>query len=196
VQGRFSWQITSKEVSNLAITKEKKHELVSEYVDLLQNSHAVVFVQLQGLTVGQVTDLRTRIRETGGKYHVVKNTLFRLALREADMVVPDTIQGPIAVTFCPEDVAPVVKAVADFGKGMEGRTFSIVGGIIEQEALAAEQAQALSSMPTKDQLFAQILAGLNAPGSQLVGVLTGGIRQVLSVLQARVEQLEGGEAAA
>jgi large subunit ribosomal protein L10 len=180
----------------LAITKEKKHELVGEYVDMLQDSHAVVFVQLQGLTVGEVTDLRTRIREAGGKYHVVKNTLFRRALREADMVVPDTIQGPIAVTFCPEDVAPVVKVVEDFGKSVEGRMFSIVGGIIEQDALAAEQAQALASLPTKDQLFAQILAGINAPGTQLAGVVASGIRQVLSVIQARVEQLEGGEAAA
>ncbi|MBN1642633.1 MAG: 50S ribosomal protein L10 [Anaerolineae bacterium] len=179
----------------MAITKEKKQALVSEYVDLLRDSHAAVFVQLQGLTVGEVTDLRNRIREAGGKYHVVKNTLFRRALRETDMVVPDTIQGPLAVTFCPEDIAPVVKVVEDFGKTMEGRVFSIVGGIVEQETLTVEQARALSSLPTKETLFAQVLATINAPGTQLAGVIASGIRQVLSVIQARVEQLEGEAAA-
>ncbi len=180
----------------MAVTKEKKESLVAEYVDLLQDSYATVFVQLQGLSVNEVTALRNRIREVGGKYHVVKNTLFRLALREANMVVPDAIRGPIAVTFCPEDVAPVVKALEDFGKNVEGRTFSIVGGILEQEVLGAEEAQALASLPSKEMLFAQILAGINAPGTQLVGVVASGIRQVLNVLQARVAQLEDGEAAA
>jgi len=181
----------------LAITKEKKASLVQGYVDLLDDSSAVVMIQLLGLSVAEVTDLRTKIREAGGKYSVVKNTLFRLALAQRDMPVPEAITGPIAVAFCPEDIAPVVKVVDDFAQDLgDDRTFEIVAGIVESDELGAKAAKALASLPTKNTLYAQILAGLNAPSSQVVGVMAGGIRQVLNVLQARVDQLEESEAAA
>ena len=97
----------------MAITKDRKQELVQEYVDSLRDSQAVVFVQSRGLTVAEVTDLRSKLREVGGKYSIVKNTLFRLALDQAEMPVPDAITGPIAAMYCPEDLAPAVKVIAD-----------------------------------------------------------------------------------
>jgi large subunit ribosomal protein L10 len=177
----------------LAITREKKEELVEQYVGLLRDSHAVVFVQSQGLSVSEVEQLRNRIREIGGNYAVIKNTLFRLALEQSDMAVPAMIAGPLAVTFCPEDVAPVDGFAKTIGAD---RGFAIVGGMLEGEVLDAQKAQSLASLPTKEILFAQILAGIHAPGSQLVGTIANGVRQVLNVLQARVDQLQGTEAAA
>jgi large subunit ribosomal protein L10 len=180
----------------LAITKEKKQMLVEKYCDLLGNSEAAVFVKSRGLSVAEVTELRGKIREVGGSYSVVKNTLFRLALAQADLPVPDAITGPISVSFCPEDIAPVVKAIRDFAKKVDDREFEIVGGIVGRDLLDAHAAAALASLPTRDVLFAQLLAGINAPGTQLAGVVASGIRQVLYVLQARVDQLQEGEAAA
>ena len=75
----------------MAITKEKKQVILEGYVSSLENSEAVVFVYSRGLTVAEVTDLRNKIREVGGKYSVVKNTLFRLALSQVDWPVPDAI---------------------------------------------------------------------------------------------------------
>jgi large subunit ribosomal protein L10 len=180
----------------LAISKEKKQEMLDRYVGLLENSNAVVFIRSQGLSVTEVTSLRSRIREVGGTYGVVKNTLFRRALTQLGMPVPEVIAGPISATFCPEDIATVVTAVTEFAKRVEDREFEIVGGIVDRQELDAAKALALSSLPSKDTLFAQILAGINAPGAQLAGVLASGIRQVLNVLQARVDQLQEGEAAA
>ena len=193
----------------MAITKEKKQVILEGYVSSLENSEAVVFVYSRGLTVAEVTDLRNKIRETGGKYSVVKNTLFRLALSQTDRPVPDLIQGPIAATYCPDDIAPTVKAITDFAKGLDdAREFEIVGGLVGQDVLDPKGAKALASFPTKDTLYAQILAGMNAPGTQLVGVVAGGIRQTLNVLQAsgiqqvynvlqaRIAQLKEGGAAA
>jgi large subunit ribosomal protein L10 len=180
----------------LAITREKKEELVEGYVDLLKNSQAVVFIRLQGLSVAEVTDLRSRVRDVGGSYSVIKNTLFKLALTQVDKPVPDLLNGPISATFCPEDFASVVRVINEFARGMGDREFGIVGGIIEQETLDATAAKALASLPSKEMLFAQILAGINAPGTQLAGVVASGIRNVLNVLQARVDQLQEGEAAA
>jgi large subunit ribosomal protein L10 len=184
-------------IGNLAITREKKENLVEQYVGLLKDSHAVVFVQSQGLSVPEVEQLRNTVRDRGGNYSVIKNTLFRLALEEAKMKVPAIMTGPLAVTFCPEDLAPVVKAIDDFGDEIgDDRDFSIVGGILEGEVLDAERARSLASLPSKDVLFSQILAGLNAPGSQLVGTIANSVRQILNVLQARVDQLEEAESAA
>jgi large subunit ribosomal protein L10 len=180
----------------LAITREKKEELVSEYVDLLEQSSAVVFVRSRGLSVAQVTALRSKMRETGSKYHVVKNTLFRRALTDAKMSVPDVFTGPVTVAFCPEDIAPAVKAINDFTVGLGDVEFEIVGGIVGDDVLDAMRAKALASLPTKDVLFAQILAGMNAPATQLVGAVAAGIRQILNVLQARVDQLEESGSAA
>jgi large subunit ribosomal protein L10 len=181
----------------LAITRERKEELVEEYVGLLRDSHAVVFVQSRGLSVPEVEQLRDRVREIGGNYTVIKNTLFRLALKQSDMKVPGILEGPLAVTFCPEDVAPVVQVIDGFAGEMgDDREFAIVGGLFEGEVLSAQKAQSLATLPSRETLFAQLLAGINAPGSQVVGAIANGVRQVLNVLQARLDQLEGTEAAA
>jgi large subunit ribosomal protein L10 len=192
----------------LAITKEKKQELLEGYVDSLNGSDAVVLVQSRGLTVAEVTELRNKIRETGGKYSVVKNTLFRLALEQAGKPVPDHVEGPIAAMFCPEDIAPTVKALTEFAKELGEREFEIVGGIVGTSVVDGKGAEALASMPTRDTLLAQILRTINAPGTQTAGVLASSIRQVLNVLQAsgaqqvynvlqaRVQQLKEEGAAA
>jgi large subunit ribosomal protein L10 len=192
----------------LAITKEKKDQLLQMYVSLLGDSQAIVFVGSGGLTVAEVTQLRTKIRETGARYHVVKNTLFRRALMQADMPVPEFLVGPTAIAFCVEDIAPVVKAIEDFAKDLQEREFEIVGSIVGQDLLDSDGAKALADLPSKDMIFAKILGSLSAPGTQLSGLLSSSIRQmlnllqagtsrqILGLLQARIAQLEKGEAAA
>jgi large subunit ribosomal protein L10 len=180
----------------LAFTREKKQELVQEYVDLLRESPAVVFVASRGLTVAEVTQLRTKMRETGSRYHRVKNTLFSQALQQAGMPVPKVLTGPVSVAFCPEDIAPAVKAIVDFDASLGEREFEITGGIVENQVLNAERAKALATMPSKDTLFAQILAGIQAPAGQVTGLVANSIRQILNVLQARVDQLQEADAAA
>lgn len=180
----------------MAVTKERKEAVLQEYLDSLEGSHAVVLVHARGLTVAEVSELRNKIREVGGKYSVIKNTVFRLALTQKDMPVPESLSGPLAATFCPEEIAATVKVIQDFGRTHEDKEFRIIGGIVETQALDATQAVALSSLPGKNVLFVQILGSLNAPAGQMLGVVTSGIRQILNVLQARVDQLQESEAAA
>lgn len=192
----------------MAITREKKNQLLQMYVSLLGDSQAVVFVSSRGLTVAEVTQLRTKIRETGAKYHVVKNTLFRRALDQAGMPVPEFLTGPMAIAFCVQDIAPVLKAIQDFAKALDEREFQVTGGIVGNDVLDADGAKALADLPSKDMLFAKILGSLNAPGTQLTGLLSSSIRQmlnllqagtsrqILGLLQARIAQLEKGDATA
>ena len=190
----------------MAITRERKTELLQMYATLLGDSQAVVFVSARGLTVAEVTRLRVKIRETGAKYHVVKNTLFARALTQAGTPVPEFLTGPVSIAFCVEDIAPVIKAIEDFANDLDEREFEIVGGIVGTDVLDSAGAKALADLPSKDTLFAQILVGLNAPGTQLTGLLATSVRQILNVLQAstgqqilnllqaRIEQLEKGQA--
>jgi large subunit ribosomal protein L10 len=126
---------------------------------------------------------------------VIKNTLFRRALMEAGMPVPDTLAGPVAVAFCPEDIAPTVKAINNFGNSLAQEDFGIIGGIIGNDVLDATGAKALADLPSRDMLFAQVLAGIGAPANQLAGTIASGIRQVLYAIQSRVDQLQEQEAA-
>jgi large subunit ribosomal protein L10 len=124
------------------------------------------------------------------------------------MPVPDFVQGPLSVAFCVEDIAPVVKAINEFAEGLGERPFKIKGGIVDADVLDSEGAKALADMPSKEVFFAQILSSIQAPGSQLVGVLSSALRetvtvlqaaagrQLVNVLQARVDQLKEGSAAA
>lgn len=178
----------------MAITKEKKNQLLQTYVSLLGDSQAVVFVSARGLTVAEITQLRTRIRESGAKYRVVKNTLFRRALDQAGMPVPEFIRGPVSIAFCVEDIAPVVKAIQDFSNALGDREFEITGSIIDNDILGPEQAGALADLPSKATLFAQILAGINAPAAQVTNIVANTVRHILNVLQARIDQLDEGEA--
>ncbi len=192
----------------MAISKEKKAQLLETYVSLLGDSQAIVVVSSLGLTVAEVTQLRVKIRESGARFHVVKNTLFRRALTQAGMPVPDFVEGPLSVAFCVEDIAPVVKAINEFADDLGERPFEIRGGIVDADVLGPDGAKALADMPSKEVFFAQILSGIKAPGSQLVGVLSsvlretvtvlqaGAGRQLVNVLQARVDQLKEGSAAA
>ena len=192
----------------MAISKEKKAQLLETYVSLLGDGQAVVMVSALGLNVSEVTQLRVKIRESGARFHHVKNTLFRRALTQAGMPAPDFVQGPLTVAFCVEDIAPVVKAINDFAKNLGERPFEIMGGIVETDVLDSAGAKALADMPSKEVFFAQILSGIQAPASQLVGVLSNTLRQTVTVLQAgagrqlvyvlqaRVDQLKEGSAAA
>jgi large subunit ribosomal protein L10 len=192
----------------LAISKEKKAQLLETYVSLLGDSQAIVVVSYLGLSVAEVTRLRVKMRESGARFHVVKNTLFRRALTQAGIPAPDFVRGPVSVAFCVEDIAPVVKAINEFAEDLRERPFEIRGGIVETDILDAEGAKALADMPSKEVFFARILSGIQQPGNQLVGVLSntlrqtvtvlqaGAGRQLVNVLQARVEQLKEGSAAA
>lgn len=178
----------------MAITKERKQELVAQYAELLSRSKAVIFTEYRGMTNAQMTALRRALREVGGAHHVTKLSLLKLALAEAGYPLPDdALKGaPIAVSFCLEEVPPVAKALADQAK--ENELLVLRGGLMGSNWLSAEDVRALAELPPLDVLRAQLIGLLDAPAANLVGVIQAGVAQIVNVLSAYVEQ--GGEAAA
>jgi len=173
----------------LAISKQRKDELVAQYVEQLKQSQGIILTDYRGLNVGDMSEIRNAMRPAGGKFQVVKNRLLALALKEVGMSLPEEwLIGPTAIGFCPDEAPLVAKVLTDAAKKLE--TMRIKGGLVDTSVMSAEQLRAIANLPPRDVLLAQVLGTINAPASQMAGVVASGIRQVLNVLQAYVDKLE------
>ena len=174
----------------MAISRQKKEELVAQYVTLLTNSQVTIWADYSGLRVSTLSGLRDQLRKYGVRMHVAKNTLLRRALEQVGLPMPEEyLEGPTAVIFLEESIAGPARILTDFARA--NKEFEIKGGLTASAILARSQVDELAHLQSKDVLLAQVLAGLQAPISGLVNVLAGTFRGLLYVLQARAEQLEG-----
>ncbi|HID89215.1 MAG TPA: 50S ribosomal protein L10 [Anaerolineae bacterium] len=178
----------------MAISRERKEELIQQYVERLNQSQGVILADYRGLRVVEMEQLRRAARESGGVLQVVKNRLLKRALAEAGLSLPDEwLQGPTLVAFCTDEMPATAKAMVDFAKDVPALV--IKGGLLEGAILSDEQVKDLAHLPSREVLLSQVLGTINAPASQVAGVVASGIRQVLNLLQAYVDKLEGGASA-
>lgn len=178
----------------MAITKERKTNLVKEYADLIQKSEGMILVEYRGLDMKGMGPLRTKVREASGELHVVKNTLARLALQQAGWSVPDELfTQTTAVGFAFKDVPGVAKVLT--GLARESEFVKIKGGLLGSQVLTSKQVEALAELPPLPVVRAQLLGLLAAPASGLAGVIASGVRQVVNVVKAYSEK-EAAAAAA
>lgn len=190
----------------MAITRARKEELLEEYRQQAADSSGILLAEYTALSVPQMQKLRHQIREQEGALYVVKNTLFRIAMEEQDVDVPEAfITGPTLAAFCHQDVPPVAKILRDYTKEAEEGRFRVKGGFMSGQPLSEEAALAVADMPSREELMAQVLRTINAPATQVVSVLTNGggkpmvnvvasgVRQVVNVVKAYVTKLEEAE---
>jgi large subunit ribosomal protein L10 len=162
--------------------------LVEQYTELLTQSRGIILTDYRGLRVQEMEQMRRSVRDAKCDIHVVKNRLMKLALAEADLSVPDEwLNGPTAIAFCHSDMPPVAKTLSEFA---EDALLSIKGGLLEAEILSSEQVDALAKLPSREVLLGNVLGTINAPATQMAGVVASGIRQVLNVLKAYADKLE------
>jgi len=179
----------------LALTKERKTELVAEYRNLFQKSQALVLADYRGLPMSDLSALRGKVREASGEFHITKNSLAEIALKEAGLPAPgEFFAGPTAVGFAFGDPPGLAKAIVDFAK--ESQFVKIKGGLLGNRILTAEDVEALASLPPLPVLQAQLLGLISAPASRLAGVIAGGVRQVVNVVKAFADKNEEGAPAA
>lgn len=167
----------------MAFSKERKKEIVATYQDWLGNSQAVFLAEYTGLSVKDMDALRDKVREVGGEFHVIKNTLGKIAFEESGYQVPeDLFLGSTAAGFAFEDAPAMAKALDDFSKSVGFLQFK--GGYLEKDMLSMEEIKSLATLPPLPVVQAQLLSTLIAPASQLVRTLAEPARQVAAVLQA------------
>ena len=171
----------------MAFSKERKKEIVATYQDWLGNSQAVFLAEYTGLSVKDMDALRDKVREVGGEFHVIKNTLGKIAFEESGYQVPeDLFLGSTAAGFAFEDAPAMAKALDDFSKSVGFLQFK--GGYLEKNMLSMEEIKSLASLPPLPVVQAQLLSTLMAPASQLVRTLVEPSRQMAAVLQAYADK--------
>lgn len=171
----------------MAISRVKKEELIEEYVKRLNDSEAIIITDYRGLTVPEMQELRAEIRKAEGSFAVVKNTLTRRALEEAGLPIADEMLfGPVGIGFCRQNITGVAKAVTDYAKKNE--TLVVKGGVMGDQIMDEAAIKNLASLPSIEVLRAQLLGLISAPASQLAGVVAGGVRQLVNVLNAYAEE--------
>jgi large subunit ribosomal protein L10 len=159
--------------------------------DLVGRSKGAILTDYRGLTVAEITDLRKRLRETESEYHVVKNTLFKRAMQDGEGLTP-YLEGPTAIAFALKDPVAPTKVVLDFIR--EKRKAAVKAGWIDGRVFNEEQLTALSKLPPREFLIAQVVGGIQAPISGLVGALQGIISNFVFTLQAIVDKQQEGQA--
>ena len=173
----------------MAISREKKGVIVDDYTERLRRSQAVIVTEYRGLTVKQLEALRRELRGSESEMVISKNSLMARALTDVGMAAPESLlTGPTAVTFCFGELAAPAKALGKWAK--DSKILVVRGGIIGQSVFDEAGVQALSELPSRDQMRAQVVGVLQSPITGLVNVLAGPMRGFLNVLNARIGQLE------
>ena len=175
----------------MAISRERKEALVATYQQQFAESNGVVMADYTALSVSQMEDLRRKTREQNGQAFVIKNTLFNVVLKERGLdASEEVLAGSTLVAFCHDEVPPVAKLFRDYVKEVAEGKFQVKGAIMEGRILSAQEAQILADLPSREVLLSTVLRTINAPATQVAGVVAGGIRQILNVVQAYVDKLE------
>lgn len=161
-----------------------KAKLKDEIGERLSRADAVVLTEYRGLTVDEVSQLRSKLRECGAEYKVSKNRIAKLAVRETENFkdLEDQLTGPVGLVYMYEDPAAASKAVLEFGKGNE--KFVIRDGMMDGKPLTKNDMKALADLPSKEVLLGQIVGSLVSPHRGLVTTLSGVSRNLVQVINA------------
>lgn len=171
----------------MAISKKRKEELVAQYIDWLNRSQAMIVTDYVGLSMKDIDELRVKIREVGGEFHIIKNTLSRVAFDKAEMELPEEfLEGSTAIAFAFQDTPGMAKAINEFAR--ESDFVKIKGGYLDRQPIGAADVKALAKLPPLPVIRAQLLGTLMAPANKLARVLSEPARQVAAVIKANAEQ--------
>jgi large subunit ribosomal protein L10 len=176
------------------VNRDQKAAAVAEIAEQIQGSEAVFAVDYRGITVAQVAELRTRLRESDATFRVVKNTLTERAADQADAeVLKALLEGPTALTFVRGDAAAAAKAIADYQRSTGGELLPFKGGLMNGEALDAAQITAISRLPTRQVLYGQLVGMVASPITGLARSLNGLVSGLAIALGGVLEKKESGE---
>ena len=167
--------------------RAEKKILTKEYVARLNASPFFIVVNYKGLKVSQLTELRKRLHKAGAEIHVVKNSVFRVAAKEAGVGdLNGTLGGQLAVVTGQRDISTAAKVVKTFGSELD--RLKVHFGYLNNQRLEQPEIMILADLPSMEVLRAKLLGVFTAPASTLVRLLNTPASQMARVLQARAEK--------
>lgn len=165
------------------MNRTQKAQAVTQWTEKFGAAQATIFAEYRGLTVAQMTQLRTKMRGAVATFNVVKNRLAKRAASAAKMAgVEHFFKGPTAVAASRGDAAALAKALVEFAKDNE--KLLLKGGVVEGKVLDLGAIKALATLPAREVLLAQVVGMLRAPAQRVVNVLSGVPRQLVTVMKA------------
>ena len=171
----------------MALTKDKKNEIVAELVDLLNNSKMTVVTKYEGTTVKAMQELRRNAEENESVIKVVKNRLVKKALEQSDNHKKsdvDGLKGMLMYVFNPNDEVAPAQVVHNMAKTEKQLEF--IGAFdAEGNFLAAEEVKALEQLPSREELIASVISTLESPVSDVMSGLTGNLHGLLDAVAAK-----------
>lgn len=174
------------------MNREEKAAVIDEIAGQITESEAIFAVDYRGITVTQVAELRTKLRDADASFRVVKNTLTERAAGQVDAeALKPLLTGPTALTFVRGDVALAAKAVADYGKATELLAFK--GGLMNGESLEPAQIHALAKLPSRQVLYGQLVGMVASPLTGMARGLNALISGVAIALGQVAEKKASGE---
>ena len=169
----------------------KKADTVADIQDLIQRATIAISTDYRGMRVADLTALRRKLRENGVEYHIIKNTLGRLAAQNAEKAAYlEVLSGPTALAFGFGDQVEAAKSLTDYLRASR-LNLPVRGAVLDGRVVDSAGVQALAALPSKNILLAQVLGGIQAPLVGLVSVLNGVTSAFVRVLDARAKQLAG-----
>ncbi len=171
----------------MAISREKKEQIVNELVELFRQSKLCAVANYTGLSVAGAQELRRLAKEAQVEIKVVKNRLVKVALSRLDVykaTPTEMLKGQLLYAISSGDEVAPAKVLADLAKA--GKPIELVAGIAaDGSVLDKAQIEALAKLPSKEQLQAQLVGTIAAPLTNLAGVLSGNLRGLINVLNAK-----------
>lgn len=164
-------------------THQKQH-LVDELVDSLESAQGFYLTDFTGLNVKSMTDLRTRLRNAGVEYVVVKNTLAVRALQGLDLPdIGEFFTGPTGLVIGREDAVEAARILEEFAKEHDNRP-TVKVGIVERRTVSADEIGRIAKLPPREQLLAELAGAMQAPMAQMVFVIQGLMGEFVGLLEA------------
>jgi large subunit ribosomal protein L10 len=167
--------------------RAEKQNISAEYIARLNASPFFIVVDYQGLKVGPITELRKRLTKAGAEMHVVKNSIFRIAAKEAGVAdLTGTLAGQLAVVTGRKDVSTAAKVLKTFSSEFEKPKLRF--GYLNNQRLESKDLLTLADLPSIEVLRAKLLGLLNTPATSLVRLLNTPATQLAQVLKAKAEK--------
>ena len=168
------------------MNRTEKQQLVDELSEKIKGAKALYYTDFTGLNVKRMTELRRRLKKAGVEYVVIKNTLALRAVNESGLV-GERLRGPTGIVVATDPVAGA-KILSDFAKEFEQKP-AVKGGMFDGKSIDADQVKKLASMPSREQMLAELGAGLMSPLASFAGAMNGMLYMMVGALEAlRVEK--------
>ncbi|MHB0938427.1 MAG: 50S ribosomal protein L10 [Armatimonadota bacterium] len=172
-----------------------KEATIAELTELLEKSQGTIVTDYRGLTVQQITDLRRRLRKTGARYQVTKNTLFRIALDKQQLPdLGEMLEGPSAMIFAEGDPVEATKVLMAFVKELRKDLPSVKGGLLGSRVMTQADVSALANLPPREQIYANLLGTMQTPVANVVSLLGAVLQNLVGTVEAFHEKQAGSPA--